>query len=632
MSAGARGRFFDNTNNPGGKRCNFYLEGDKETALPYEVEMYDAGGEEAIYWVLVNVTGNDTTDLNKLLVAYGDGTSRWPSVDQDNTVAVWISFLSVFHLNEDHASGAFYDSMALQDLTNADTTSGTGVVDKGRVFDGNDSMEAEHQAGQWIDLTGAVSCQLKHPDTAALRYIVDKYNDNAGAGDDLGDTGGYILSIDAAGKLNFTIGDSGGALTEVSAAVVDDATFKHLAGTYDGTTIKTFIEGVQNGSGTACTKTPTPTIEPLDVGYDSEGTQYYMLNGTILDELRIHSTSRTDDWWKLEQVSMDKTNFNGDGWVTWGSESAIDPENTIKLLVGDHAQDHPHSIEIDYLSVNLVTHSFLPTITHEYTAGQNGDQVYVKRDLWWLNEDTQMWELVGISDWLTSDGVTYQCVAGDIRKGTGNYRFVVKVKDGDIGREACENSLIYSEDSVDAELLENISVDSIVDTDGLLGIVLYEEYYDDFDYIGTWAEIEDDIDTLVHSKDKAQESDETDATVSFSFYGNVVSWIGDKGPDMGIANVYIDGVIQTPVDLYDASDLYQQELFTITELNNDDSVVHIIKIEVTDTKHASSTGYRVVLDAFQITGHNIPFPAIDEEELELDQLSVDVYDYYRDGE
>ena len=633
MSAAARGRFFDDTNNPGGKRCSFYMEGDKETALPYEVEMYDAAGEEAIYWVLVSVSGNDDTSLNKLLVAYGDGTSRWATTDQDNTVAVWNGFISVFHMNEDHASGAFYDSAELQDLTNVGSTSGTGKVDKGRAFDGDDHLYAPHDDSHWLDTNGSVSALLKHPTIGgSSATIIDKRNINAGTGDDTGDLGGYIFFIWTDGKLRFVIQDTVGPNESVSINRVDDDAWHYLGGVYNGTDIRTYVDAALDGVPATCTKTPTPTIERLGLGCNTEDLNEYLLNGTLLDEVRVHASARSADWMKLEHYSMKKTLFNGDDLVTWGAEAAIDPENTVKLLVGAHTQDNPYWVEVDYLSVNLVTHSFLPVITHEYTAGQNGDQVYVKRDLWWLDEDTQMWEYVGISEWLANDGVTYQTVAGDIKKGTGDYRFIVKVKDGDVGREACENSPIYVEDSVDMEILEDLSDDAIVDVDGVLETVLYEEYSADIDYSGTWAEIVDDIDTLVHSKDKAQESSETGAYASFQFYGGEVKWIGDKGPDMGIAWLFIDGIGQTPVDMYAASAEYQQELFTIDTLTNDDETLHTIKIEVSGTKHASSSGYRIVLDAYSVKGHNIPFPATDEEELELDPLSADIYDYYRDEE
>lgn len=73
-----------------------------------------------------------------------------------------------------------------------------------------------------------------------------------------------------------------------------------------------------------------------------------------------------------------------------------------------------------------------------------------------------------------------------------------------------------------------------------------------------------------------------------------VAWLTRKGPDLGIANVTIDGVDRGSVDLYAAG--ATGATITYAGLT---SKVHTVILRVTGTKNAASSGNGVVLDAFQ---------------------------------
>ncbi len=93
-------------------------------------------------------------------------------------------------------------------------------------------------------------------------------------------------------------------------------------------------------------------------------------------------------------------------------------------------------------------------------------------------------------------------------------------------------------------------------------------------------------------------SDETGAAATFTFTGSEVSWIGQKGRAYGIARVFLDGVFQADIDLYDTNIiLFQQLLFSISGLTN---TTHTLRIEVTGGKNPGATGPRVGVDAFDI--------------------------------
>lgn len=90
-------------------------------------------------------------------------------------------------------------------------------------------------------------------------------------------------------------------------------------------------------------------------------------------------------------------------------------------------------------------------------------------------------------------------------------------------------------------------------------------------------------------------SNNTNAYAQYTFTGTSISWIGTRNTDHGKANVYIDGVLDSTVDTYGSYAL-QQVLYQKTGLTN---ASHTIKIVVTNTKNASSSGYFQDIDAFR---------------------------------
>ena len=86
---------------------------------------------------------------------------------------------------------------------------------------------------------------------------------------------------------------------------------------------------------------------------------------------------------------------------------------------------------------------------------------------------------------------------------------------------------------------------------------------------------------------------------TLNFTGTGVKWIGFRGPQTGIANVYLDGALVATVDAYAAAEATDAVLFTASGLA---AVPHTLAIEVTRTKNASAVDYYVVVDAFDVTG------------------------------
>ena len=94
--------------------------------------------------------------------------------------------------------------------------------------------------------------------------------------------------------------------------------------------------------------------------------------------------------------------------------------------------------------------------------------------------------------------------------------------------------------------------------------------------------------------------DPTRATLTFTGIG--VKWIGFKGPQTGIAKVFLDGALAATVDTYSASEVLGAVLFTATGLP---SSAHTLAIEATGTKNPASSDIFAVVDAFDVTSRGV---------------------------
>ena len=88
------------------------------------------------------------------------------------------------------------------------------------------------------------------------------------------------------------------------------------------------------------------------------------------------------------------------------------------------------------------------------------------------------------------------------------------------------------------------------------------------------------------------------AQATLPFNGTGISWIGYRGPDAGIARVYIDGSVAGQVDLYSPEVRVQSVVFSSAPLADAN---HSFTVEATGTRNAASSGTRVVVDAFSVT-------------------------------
>jgi hypothetical protein len=94
-------------------------------------------------------------------------------------------------------------------------------------------------------------------------------------------------------------------------------------------------------------------------------------------------------------------------------------------------------------------------------------------------------------------------------------------------------------------------------------------------------------------------SNTNNATVNFRFTGTQVKLYGAKDPGHGIAAISIDGGSETNVDYYASSRQGQQLMYTSPTLS---SGSHTVKVRLTGTKNAASSGTYITVDRADIAG------------------------------
>ncbi len=127
--------------------------------------------------------------------------------------------------------------------------------------------------------------------------------------------------------------------------------------------------------------------------------------------------------------------------------------------------------------------------------------------------------------------------------------------------------------------------------------------YDDTDtalqYSGTWTHAGVSSGYTSGDYDQTESwSQQAGASMSVTFTGTAVQWIGPKNTNGGIADVYLDGTQVATVDTYSpAGKLYQQVLFSTGGLA---AGSHTLKIVASGTQNPAASADTVVVDAINV--------------------------------
>ncbi len=264
-----------------------------------------------------------------------------------NLVALW-------HFDED--SGAIaYDSTA---NGNDGTISGTSWVDgklgKALNFDGNDYVIVPDSSLLEPDRITVEAWVKKSGTPGSYRYIVSKYLPTKP-----GSYSSYGLYTASSGGLRFYIGLSSTWVASPDAGTgVWDGNWHHVAGTYDGSAVKLYVDGeLVAGAGSTTSDIEYEGTGNLFIG--AYTTASYCFSGTI-DEVRIWDGALTAD--EILYSYADETLHVDDDWAQWPGAYYTINEALAVAGNGDTIKVHEGTYN-EVLPINT------PNLTIQSTAG-----------------------------------------------------------------------------------------------------------------------------------------------------------------------------------------------------------------------------------------------------------------------
>jgi len=255
-------------------------ESPNPTKLSHEIESYDSGTGHVVAWV--NIPSLSSTVDTSIYMYYGNPSAG----SQQNVVGTWNSgFKAVYHLKESWSTstGYFKDSTAnhydgtLKDA-NSNSFRDAGIAGNGFRFNGD---------ADYINI-GAIN--HNYPITYSCWFKADNIDDNKCAfgrfwtGYYLGTwnwDSGYLrnrIYINSNGYYQHTTGSSN--------------VWYHMAVTYDGTTVRNYVNGIVVGTASA-TGSLSATTAPWHIGDDGNSELFFK---GVVDEVRIANICLSSGW------------------------------------------------------------------------------------------------------------------------------------------------------------------------------------------------------------------------------------------------------------------------------------------------------------------------------------------------
>lgn len=301
----------------------FYSDSGLTTELAREVVSADE------IWVKVASVSSST----EIWMDYDGVSSDYAVTDTYGRNAVWSDYAAVYHMNED-PSGTAPQIIDSTGNGNSGTSSGSmtsgdlvsSQIGNGIHFDTtNDYINVPDSAS--LDITSAITIQGWISVTEDGDH--DFFNKFANATWTAPFVSYYLRfqtrATANADKFIFAI-NGGGTYRQAATANGNlDFNTNYLAhGTYDGTTLRVYRDGVEGGS-TSYTGSITASSQPLVIGNNIRSAAY--LDKT-LDELRVRGTAVSADWISTEY------NNHKDNAAFWVATEVVETSTSNPLFFG----------------------------------------------------------------------------------------------------------------------------------------------------------------------------------------------------------------------------------------------------------------------------------------------------------
>lgn len=332
-----------------------YADSGLTTKLDHEIERYVSSTGEVVFWVRLPTVSHSADTV--FYLAFGDVSI---STSQENKTGVWdAGFICVLHLPDG-------STLAANDSTgNAEngTIHGSVTAVAGRLGPGAAAFPGS--ATNYISVPSAtpthvtISAWVKSVTGAdsSEEYIVNKNYDGSSVpfSLNLGDASG-VSGVSAGFSFFDGAWHQSGIVTDIHA----DNIWHLIVGTYDGTTLRYFIDGSQDASSGYVGSLPSSTL-PIDIGRYGNNAKYLKAN---LDELRISNIARNADWILTEFNNQNSpSTFISLGVKTsiGGSTTTVTP-GTASLTLTSFAPKVVTTTRVVPATKSLALATFAPTI------------------------------------------------------------------------------------------------------------------------------------------------------------------------------------------------------------------------------------------------------------------------------
>jgi hypothetical protein len=261
---------------------------------------------------------------------------------------------------------------------------------------------------------------------------------------------GYVLQMNSDDTAGFYISTDGSTYTHVTTPSLVDEQWYHLAGTFDGSSIKIFVDGVEQNS-TALSGTLFNSTASLQINTYSYPDGNQTSGFGIVDEVRIWNTAKlADDIKTNKNLQLD------------GSESGLVAYYNFDERVGDTVYDITSNNLDATIDENITRLNFLGNTLKFYAAdGVFGNDITIadSDDLDLVNTDFT------ISTWLkvASDSPNHPTILNKL-SGNDGYQIALNATTGNIDFTASNSSCTVNNKNYKDNQWHYLSITFINDT------------------------------------------------------------------------------------------------------------------------------------------------------------------------
>lgn len=263
--------------------------------LPFAVEHWDPTAGRAAVWVRLDriPAGSDVS----LTLHHGKADAP----DRSDPAAVFPDFAGAWQLSDSVAGDGFgtFRDASPHGTAGSGTVeaSGPGVAGAGVGFAGEHGIRAPGHAGLRPDRQLSLSAWIRATATDAFGAEIASMGDDYGLRlDSEGHPWIFITTEATAGKETWRI---------CSATHLDlrDSAWHHVAGTYDGATLRLFVDGLERASVPLGEALAYGRGEGFWLGRHGDGSSHYGFHG-FLDEVQASPFLRTPAWIGLSEATQ----------------------------------------------------------------------------------------------------------------------------------------------------------------------------------------------------------------------------------------------------------------------------------------------------------------------------------------